>query len=371
MQKIPAFVAIDLETTGLDFEKDEIIEVALVRFEDGVPTESTDYLVKPSSAELRPFIENLTGIKKEDLESVEGFGDLAGKICSFIGNLPLVAHNAAFDSRFLKGALAKVGVNFDDHPVWDSLTLSRIAYQNIPNHRLDTLTQELNIERSRAHRALPDADACGRLFVMCFQKICESDAWLGEALLKIGEGSDWQALFSSFENSTNGVKPQYALPDVSAAGALPKVMVPRVSEFFKENGFLSQVVEGFQVRKTQQDFAGIVERNMHKGGLCVMEAPTGSGKSMAYLVAAANKAASGERVVISTATRALQEQLWANEIPKLSMIYNGSLIPAILKGRDNYLCLRKFEEVLKAPQNLLLPEERDSFMALLPWVYTT
>lgn len=60
MGNIPTFVAIDLETTGLDFEKDEIIEVALVRFENGVPVEDVDYLVKPTTASLRPFIENLT-----------------------------------------------------------------------------------------------------------------------------------------------------------------------------------------------------------------------------------------------------------------------------------------------------------------------
>ena len=63
-----SFVAIDLETTGLDFEKDEIIEVALVRFENGVESESVDYLVKPTSVTLRPFIESLTGISNADLD---------------------------------------------------------------------------------------------------------------------------------------------------------------------------------------------------------------------------------------------------------------------------------------------------------------
>ena len=67
MERVPAFVALDLETTGLDFEKDEIIEVALVRFENGEPKENLDFLVKPSAAELRPFIETLTGISETDL----------------------------------------------------------------------------------------------------------------------------------------------------------------------------------------------------------------------------------------------------------------------------------------------------------------
>ena len=130
-------------------------------------------------------------------------------------------------------------------------------------------------------------------------------------------------------------------------------------------------MENFQVRHNQQDFASVAERNMHKGGLCVLEAPTGSGKSLAYLVSAACKAVSGERVVISTATRALQEQLWNKDIPLVASLFDGKLKSAVLKGRENYLCLRKFEEILNAPQNLLLADERDSFMAIVPWVFAT
>lgn len=369
MSKIPSFVAIDLETTGLDFEKDEIIEVALVRFENGVPGESVDYLVKPVSAELRPFIENLTGIYKSDLESAESFAAVAGKIYSFIGDLPIVAHNANFDSKFLKQSFEKVGVNFDNHPVWDSLTVSRIAYQHIPNHRLDTLVQELNIPRSRAHRALPDADACGRLFVMCLEKIQNEDPWLMQALARVAVGSSWSLIWEKGDDPSD--LPEYKLQSAPLESALEKNKTPRVSEFFKEGGLLAGKIENYKYRHNQQDFASVVERNMYKGGLCVLEAPTGSGKSLAYLVSAANKAVSGERVVISTATRALQEQLWNHDIPMIADLYQGKLKPAVLKGRENYLCLRKFEEILNAPEKLLLPEERDSFMAIIPWVYET
>ena len=81
---IPTFIAIDLETTGLEFDKDEIIEVALMRFQDGNPAESLDYLVRPASVKLRPFIESLTGISQKELDESEDFAALAGKIRSFI-----------------------------------------------------------------------------------------------------------------------------------------------------------------------------------------------------------------------------------------------------------------------------------------------
>ena len=369
MEKIPAFVALDLETTGLDFEKDEIIEVALVRFENGEPKDNLDFLVKPSSAELRPFIETLTGISKTDLDAAPDFATVAGQICSFIGDLPVVAHNALFDSKFLKQTFSKVGISYDSHVFWDSLTLSRIAFQNVPNHRLDTLVQELEIERSRAHRALPDADACGRLFVKALEKIFTMDPWIYDALSKVAKGSGYETLFTS--NVETLAPPKYKLPTAPALEALPKSKAPRVSEFFKEGGFISFVLDNYKPHHNQQDFASVMERNMYKGGLCVLEAPTGSGKTLAYLITAANKAITGERVIISTATRALQEQLWTESIPQIAKIYNGELRPAILKGRDNYLCLRKFEELLMHPQTLLSTEERDSFMALIPWVLTT
>lgn len=370
MNKIPAFVAVDLETTGLEFEKDEIIEVALVRFENGAPVDSVDYLVRPESAKLRPFIESLTGISNEDIAGAEDFASLAGKISAFVGDMPLVAHNAMFDSRFLKNALEKVGIPFDN-PVWDSLTLSRIAYQDVPNHRLDTLTQVLNIERSRAHRALPDAEACGKLFVMAYEKIASLDPWLLGALTRIAACSDWKLLFGE---SAEGeiAEPALALRAGDApAGALAASKAPRVDAFFKEGGLLSKTMENFKARPNQQEFASCVERNLYKGGICVLEAPTGSGKSLAYLVAAANKAVSGERVVISTATHALQEQLIGHDIPQIAPLYDGKLKASVLKGRDNYLCVRKLMEILNAPATLLLPEERDSFMALLPWAVTT
>ena len=368
---IPTFIAVDLETTGLEFDKDEIIEVALMRFENGKPADSVDYLVKPTAVKLRPFIESLTGITQKELDESEDFASLAGKIRSFIGDSPIVAHNAAFDARFLRQSFAKVGVAFDDHPVWDSLTLSRIAFQDVPNHRLDTLVQALGIERSRAHRALPDAEACGNLFVKALEKIRSMDSWVQQSLAKVGAGSPWEELFGSPDNFPES-RPVYRIADVQESPAVAgAVKSRRVSEFFDEGGLLSREIPDFAYRKNQAEYAAIAERNMYKGGLCVIEAPTGSGKSMAYLIAAVNKAVAGERVVISTATRALQEQLWNHDIPQIAPLFGGALKVAMLKGRENYLCLRKFEQILESPECLLQADERDSFMALIPWVERT
>ena len=157
------YIALDLETTGLDFEHDEIIEVALERFENGEPVENRDFLIRPAQ-KLRPFIASLTGISDADLADKPDFASVAGEIRQFLGDYPLVAHNALFDTKFLKSSFAKVGIFIDSNPVFDTLVLSRIAFRTVPNHKLETLVSYLDIPRERAHRALPDADACGKLF---------------------------------------------------------------------------------------------------------------------------------------------------------------------------------------------------------------
>ena len=203
-------------------------------------------IVIPTRNRLKYLRGCLRAIARTDLADAEPFAAVAQKIYSFIGDLPIVAHNAMFDSKFLKQTFAKVGVSFDDHPVWDSLTVSRIAYQNVPNHRLDTLVQELGIERSRAHRALPDAEACGHLFVMALDKIANADPWLVDALAKIARGSDWSLVWKESEGASE--LPQFNLPDVPLEDAPAKERAPRVGEFFKEGGLLSTKVENFQVR---------------------------------------------------------------------------------------------------------------------------
>lgn len=362
------YIALDLETTGLDFENDEIIEVALERFENGEPVESKDFLIKPKQT-LRPFIASLTGISDADLKDAPDFASVAGQIRQFIGDYPLVAHNAQFDSKFLKNTFGKVGVSIDSNPVLDTLILSRIAYRRIPNHKLETLVKYLNIPRERAHRALPDADACGKLFWMALLEIEKMDSFVRHHLARLAKGTSWESIFDDCVPDHETLTPLE--PETVTSPLSSKERLPRVSEFFEKGGKLSQVIENYSPRSSQLDYAEIVERNMHKGGLSILEAGTGMGKTLAYLVPAALKAATGERVVISTATRALEEQLCQHDYPAIAPLFGNRVSPVVLKGRGNYICLRKFEEHLMSPDVLLAPDERESFMTLLPWIEHT
>lgn len=363
------YIALDLETTGLDFEHDEIIEVALERFENGEPVESRDFLIRPAQT-LRPFIASLTGISDADLADKPDFASVAGDIRKFLGDFPIVAHNAQFDTKFLKNSFAKVGISMEDNPVFDTLVLSRIAFRTVPNHKLETLVSYLDIPRERAHRALPDADACGKLFWKAILEIETFDSFVRHHLHRLSRGTVWERIFDDVlpsHEKLSPLEPESVSPPTRNASE----RLPRVKEFFAENGKLSEAIPNYKPRESQMNYAETVERNMYKGGISILEAGTGMGKTFAYLIPAALKAASGERVVISTATRTLEEQLSRHDFPMIAPLFGGKVSPIVLKGRGNYICLRKFEEHLDSPEVLLAPDERESFMTLLPWIERT
>lgn len=363
------YIALDLETTGLDFEHDEIIEVALERFENGEPVESRDFLIRPAQT-LRPFIASLTGISDADLADKPDFASVAGDIRKFLGDFPIVAHNAQFDTKFLKNSFAKVGISMEENPVFDTLVLSRIAFRTVPNHKLETLVSYLDIPRERAHRALPDADACGKLFWKALLEIETFDSFVRHQLHRLSRGTVWERIFDDVlpsHEKLSPLEPESVFPPTGNASE----RLPRVKEFFAENGKLSEAIPNYKPRESQMNYAETVERNMYKGGISILEAGTGMGKTFAYLIPAALKAASGERVVISTATRTLEEQLSRHDFPMIAPLFGEKVSPIVLKGRGNYICLRKFEEHLDSPDVLLAPDERESFMTLLPWIEKT
>lgn len=115
--------------------------------------------------------------------------------------------------------------------------------------------------------------------------------------------------------------------------------------FFGADGRLGQVLAGYEERPSQQQLAVAVERVLHDGGILLAEAGTGTGKTLAYLVPALEL---GRRVVISTGTKNLQEQLLTKDIPIAARALGRELKVAVMKGRGNYLCLLRFRSFVEA-----------------------
>jgi len=150
-------------------------------------------------------------------------------------------------------------------------------------------------------------------------------------------------------------------------GASPVETRNAVRRFFRPDGLLSAKHPAFELRKGQLDMATAVEEALSENRKLIVEAGTGTGKTLAYLVPAL---LSERRVVISTGTKALQEQLFFRDIPFLERVFDRPLRVCYMKGRSNYACRQKIYEAEGSPV-LSGFEEVADFQVIQEWEKTT
>src|SRR5579862_5508542 len=168
--------------------------------------------------------------------------------------------------------------------------------------------------------------------------------------------TSWSSTFICLEDT----------PSPGTKTAVGRRTLAGMHDAFAPGGALSRALPGFEPRSEQAALAGAVERALSTGEHLVAEAGTGTGKSLAYLIPALE---SGLRVVVATATKALQQQLLQNDVPVAAAALQRDVRVEVLKGRQNYLCRRQ----LSGFQPFLLSEGRDgrAWEAMQPWLGTT
>ena len=160
------YIAIDLETTGLDPKREKIIEIGAMRVEDGAKTAQFHTMVNPRR-EIGKRITELTGISTEMVENAPDIGDIMAELLEFCGELPLLGHHVIFDYSFLKRAAVNNGLKFERDGI-DTLKLCRMF---MPVEERKTLASACNfygISQESAHRALGDAWDAHRLYQKLF-----------------------------------------------------------------------------------------------------------------------------------------------------------------------------------------------------------
>ncbi len=157
------FVAFDLETTGLSSEKDTIIEIGAVLFSGGKEVERFQAFVDPRR-KLNPEIIELTGITNEMLEGAPLIDEVLPKFMEFVGDRVVVAHNAKFDTGFIRAACRKLGIAYHLTAV-DTLSLSQQLMPQLNRYKLDIVAKALKLPNFRHHRAADDANICGQILI--------------------------------------------------------------------------------------------------------------------------------------------------------------------------------------------------------------
>ena len=161
-----AVIVLDFETSGLSPRRgDRAIEIGAVRVENNRIVERFQSLINPGMR-VSPFIQALTGITNTMLASAPDGEEVMAGFSDFIGDYPLVAHNAPFDGRFLDAELARIGRTRSNELVC-TLKVARRIYPHISSHKLEALVSYKNIGGSGVfHRALADAEMTAGLWMV-------------------------------------------------------------------------------------------------------------------------------------------------------------------------------------------------------------
>ncbi len=386
------FVAIDVETTGLEAGADEIIEVAAVSFRGAEVLDTFQRLVRPRHS-LPIKIAQLTGIAEAELAGAQPFHEVAPELVRFVKSYPVVGHSVGFDIRMLGAQGLRLA-----QPSYDTFELATLLLPGQASYNLGALAAALQIPHPDAHRALADADVARQLFTLLVQRIeTLDDTTLGE-IVKLSGDTRWsprqlfeavarERAFRAFQNPLPSAQPDEhgvnwrGVKPLESTGSRGRLDPDDVRRFFAADGPLEHVFAGYEQREQQLDMTLEVTRALNDGGTLLVEAPTGTGKSMAYLVPAARFAAErGQRVVVSTNTINLQDQLYFKDIPALQRAVDGAVLrdfgveaqpfdAALLKGRGNYLCLHRYGRLRRLGQHT--PEQAQALIKVGLWLKQT
>lgn len=347
----PTYVAIDLETTGLDPDIDRIIEVGAVRFDEaGNELAVFEQVVNPGR-EIPPFIERFTGVTNDMVRGAPKLTDLESSLRDFVGSARVIGHNVGFDLHYLRREGLQLGAS-----AVDTAELARYLLPTLRSHSLAEVSAELGIEPAIQHRALSDARTAARVFAGLLARaeaLAPERRWQLARFVAVNQ-PELAQLIGGSELGEDGARPSPAFRPAPDHPPLEKVEPPspvspgEVAAAFAAAG---RVLPRFEERDEQLAMAEAVREAFDRDGHYLIEAGTGVGKSLAYLIPAALDALkNGRRVVISTNTIALQEQLLAKDIPALRRILvesgaipdESDLRASLLKGRSNYLCVNRW-----------------------------
>lgn len=400
-------VVIDTETTGFSFNHDELTQIAAARMDRGKIIDWYVTFVNPGKP-IPDEVAHLTNIHDEDVADAPTPGEALAGLASFVGDAKVVAHNANFDRTFT--TRHPEGYPLLENTWIDSLDMARIALPRLKSHRLIDLVKAFGAPVS-THRADDDVAATCAIFRILLAAVSQMPLPLVAKIASLATPAEWptQIVFEHFTRedtssvSKGGIDCQGAAASEGPAGGLetasgqlgwatspldlfsvrnlrrdrlrklenrPKrdaetihsdpfqqLTIPSrevVTEAFSEEGLVGNLYPSYEPREEQRCMSLAVRDAMNSGKNLVVEAGTGVGKSMAYLVPLALLAQSNNiSVGVATKTNALLDQLVYKEIPSLSKALRASdpaapeLICAPLKGFSHYPCLRKVANVVQ------------------------
>lgn len=414
LRHLHSFIAFDLETTGIHPNRDQIIQIAAVRVVDGQPqaaqtgdgsqlpavfNEYINLAGEPLPYSLRVKLGLTEHPEWEDaLARADSEKEVIRRFRLWTGDLPLVAHNAHFDHSFIKKAAEKIGWNIPLESIIDTLELACVARPELDSFKLEVLARTLGVSENLAggqiveewaqkcgvdefswagfHNAIVDvlvlAAVVPRLMDGLQQRL-RAQPLLAAELTRLFPELATQldatvtvtpAVETAVKSLVQNAPVLNSKAGYQSASFTPKTVRQRFEHMIDENALKHRTAQLIMVESVSQALAD--------NRFMLVEAPTGTGKTFAYLVPSVLWArATGKSVTISTHTRLLQDQMYS-DLKKLNETLGEPFQAQVLKGMNNYICLERTAAVYaQTDHDTLDVEERFTWFYILSWLTTT
>jgi ATP-dependent DNA helicase DinG len=379
------FILLDFETTGLDPADSELLEIGAILVNEKLEELARfQKLIRPIGDIPDPIV-RLTGITPDLVENEPALQDIVEEFVDFCehGSIPFVSHNSSIEQRFLDQFIAPFFPDDKQPFVHNSIEPMALLLAEQSSHSMESLRKWAGVTLEGSHRALEDCEAL--LEILRFGRTQLegprarvrdiATTFLGSQL---GDVAWWWAWYFEKEEA-----PATLIEDRMdrARKALESREYGDLRELRNQDGEkdespkpiripasdITQALHGerlsegsFTWRAQQEAMSQAIREGFEKGERLAIEAPTGTGKSVAYLVPGILAARASETpLVVSTHSKALQDQLLEKDTPLVrKLLGDESIRITTVKGQENYLCLRKLMELVESTTGSTSLDER-------------
>jgi len=371
------WAVIDIETTGIDSNYDQIIDLGFLQFEGTQLVKKYSSLVKCEIG-LSKFIQKLTGIKESQLKSAPPWKKIEPDLLELEGH-HLIAHNSDFEKLFLQKYFDQLGGDREEEYFQDSMYYLSLLFPERSSLNLESFIIDLGIAEKEEHRGLSDSidllkvmllstyivkhDVEFEAFLMgMFLDFSTNELWFKKFLQlskiqleEIADQIDFDLLasFDKFKNSTlekSGEEVSQKKYGLDFSGK-------NITEILRDEENLKNNLPTYKYRDSQEKLSLRVGQAFQNGIHALVQAPTGTGKTLGYLLPSVLLAKSKkEQIVISTGTKALQNQAMQKDIPlifKMLGLKKSELQILRLIGSNNHFCELQYRNLKKETDGLL------------------
>lgn len=368
MANLGKWALIDIETTGIDQNYDEIIDIGFLQF-DGVKLVKTYSSLVHTEVPLTHFIQKLTGIKQKEIDKAPSWDRSEFELLTLEGH-KLIAHNSSFEEKFLKKYFDKNSHSEKRETFEDSLYLLGLLFPHRSVLKLESFIVDFKLRDSEKHRGFEDSLDLLKVILVSVKLLKKHQTFylfIKNELTKFSDDEFWlrnfiylsdeelEALASSIDFDLEKAVLSYLEGEIneelsfqisSKSDFKNEFSKNNISTIFKSEDIIKKSLPFFKYRKPQEELALRVGVAFHQKAHSLVQAPTGTGKTLGYLIPSSLFSMStNEQVLISTGTKALQNQAIEKDIPSLRKILSLSeenFQVTRLIGSSNHFCELKY-----------------------------